>query len=82
MMVRNICIDILQHTLLTLSTCFIVLEAAVQAGIPSLLGSALDLACSSFNHVLAQDHKGWAAMSREGVLLVLGSDKLQVMPII
>ena len=72
------CIGLLTNSLNTVLSCFIILEAAVQAGIPSLVEHALNTACSSFSNALIADSVGWRALSQAAVLLVLCSDKLQV----
>ena len=76
-MVKEICTAILRHTL-KLNNCFETLETGLQAGIPSLIDTALGMACINYSQALLQDHSGWAALSQKGVLLVLCSNKLQV----
>ena len=76
-MVKHLCLQILQQHL-CVSNCFSILQTAMQTGISCLLRSSLDLACSSFSAALAENYSGWAALSKEGVLLVLQNSGLQV----
>ena len=76
--VKQWCAAMLSQSLLASHSCFVVLEAALQAGMPSLLEKAIKEVCSKFSHALTVDSTGWAALSQEAVLLVLCSDKLQV----
>ena len=68
----------LSQRLTTSESCFAILEAAVQAGMPLLLEEALDIVCSRFRHAVTADSTGWANLSQEAVMLVLCSNKLQV----
>lgn len=68
----------LTESLTTSESCFVILEAAVQAGMPFLVEQALGEVCSKFSHALIADFAGWADLSREAVMLVLCSNKLQV----
>ena len=77
-MVRALCTDILEHHLLKSDGCFTILEAALQAGIPSLSDRALHVACANFTHVLVYNNSSWATLSKDTVLLILCSDNLQV----
>ncbi|KAA6429063.1 MAG: hypothetical protein FRX49_01173 [Trebouxia sp. A1-2] len=77
-MVKALCIDILQHHLLQSDDCFTILEAALQAGIPSLSDRALHVACANFKHVLVYNSSSWATLSKDTVLLILCSNNLQV----
>ena len=76
-MVKHLCLQIIQQQLCS-SNCFSILQTAMQTGISSLLQPSLDLACSSFGAALDRNASGWAALSREGVLLVLQNSGLQV----
>jgi hypothetical protein len=77
-MVKALCTDILEHHLLKSNDCFTILEAALQAGVPSLADTALHVACMNFKHVLVYNNSSWATLSKDTVLLILCSDNLQV----
>lgn len=68
----------LSQSLTKSASYFMVLEAAVQAGIPQLQDNVIDKICSRFNHAVTADSQGWNALSQEAVMLVLCSNKLQV----
>lgn len=76
--VKRWCVAMLRQGLITQGAYFIILEAAVQAGVPALREQALTEICSKFSHAVMTDCKGWGALSQEAVMLVLCSDKLQV----
>ncbi len=77
-MVKALYTDILEHHLLNSDDCFTILEAALQAGVPSLSDRALHVACANFKHVLVYNNSSWATLSKDTVLLILGSNNLQV----
>ncbi|KAL0022867.1 hypothetical protein WJX77_001247 [Trebouxia sp. C0004] len=77
-MVKVLFTDILEHHLLRSDDCFTILEAALQAAIPSLSDRALQVACATFQHVLVYNNSSWATLSKDTVLLILCSDNLQV----
>lgn len=76
--VKHWCVAMLSQSLTTSGAHFIILEAAVQAGVPTLQEQALTEICSKFSHAVMTDCKGWTSLSQEAVMLVLCSDKLQV----
>lgn len=76
--VKRGCVAILSQSLTASGADFVILEAAVQAGVPPLCTNALDQICSKFSHAVTADLKGWADLSQEAVMLVLCSSKLQV----
>ena len=68
----------LSQRLTTSGAYFVILEAAVQAGVPPLCEQALTKICSKFSHAVMTDTKGWTDLSQEAVMLVLCNDRLQV----
>lgn len=76
--VKQWCIATLNQSLTTPDSCFVILEAAVQAGVPFLVKQALEEVCSNFSHAVTAGSTAWADLSQEAVMLLLCSNKLQV----
>lgn len=68
----------LSQSLTTPDPCFVILNAAVQAGVPCLVEQALEKVCSDFSHAVIAGSTAWADLSQEAVMLLLCSNNLQV----
>lgn len=76
--VREALVYILQHHVLSVSTCCAMLETACQASIKSLAASALRLVLSNFMQILQCHSSSFGLLSSDTLMMVLCCDSLQV----
>ena len=77
-MVRDALVYILQQHLLSLSNCCLLLETAQACSVEALGNSASQLLCSNFMQVLQCHGSSFGDLSRETLMLVLGSNNIKV----